>query len=98
MFFTIFVVFSIVFFLYFKVKFWRSNAPMEKKWIQTKANIALGVFLVSFGLNQIIYTGTWVAITVGIVFSLLGIANIVLGYRAYQHFLPLVIEESRQSK
>lgn len=59
--------------------------------------MAIGVFLLSFGLNQIIITTTTVSIIVGLIFSILGGANVIYGYKAYKHYLPLAIEEAENN-
>ena len=96
--FVILIVISLVFFIYFKVKFWRTAAPIEKKWQQTKANMSLGSFLIFFGLNLLVFPRSTVDIVIGIVFALLGGANVYFGYRAYQHYLPQVIEEGEGNR
>ncbi|RXI98538.1 hypothetical protein DS745_19655 [Anaerobacillus alkaliphilus] len=90
---TFLIVVSAVFYLFYKVNYFRSKSPIEKKWIGTKANIAVGVFLVSFGINQIILI-TPVALIVGTIFILLGAANVIFGFKAYKHYSPLVLEEA----
>ncbi len=92
MFTTFLIVVSAVFYIFYKVNSLRTKSPLEKKWISTKGNIAIGVFLVSFGINQIILT-TPVALFVGSIFILLGAANVFFGYKAYKHYSPLVLEE-----
>ncbi|WP_078555479.1 YtpI family protein [Bacillus alkalicellulosilyticus] len=96
-FFILIIIFA-VFFLYFKVKVWKTKAPLEKKWLQTKANMSLGAFLVAYGLNSLYFPRSTLEIVVGIVFVLLGAANIFFGYKAYKHYLPYVIEESKSNK
>ncbi|MBU8905170.1 YtpI family protein [Desertibacillus haloalkaliphilus] len=95
--FTILIVFSAVFFFFYKIKHWRSKAPVEKRWLQTKANMALGSFLVAFGLNLLVYTRGTIDIVIGSIFTLLGLANVILGYKAYRHYLPQVIAEAEQA-
>lgn len=68
---------------------------MEKKWISTKGNIAIGVFLISFGFNQIVIMST-VALIIGSIFIILGALNVIFGYRAYQYYLPLAMNEAKQ--
>lgn len=92
MFTTFLIVVSAVFYLFYKVKYFQTKAPLEKKWISTKGNIAIGVFLVSFGINQIIIT-TAVALIVGTIFIILGFANVYFGYKAYKHYSELVFQE-----
>ncbi len=51
--FVILIVLTFVVFLMYQVKAIRSKHPLLKKFTQAKANIAIGVFLVSFGLNRL---------------------------------------------
>lgn len=96
---VVLIVISIVIYFFYKAKAFRTKAVIEKNWINTKASIALGSFLVFFGINQIFlrYDST-VALVVSIIFILLGLANIILGYKAYRHYLPLAIEEAEQNQ
>lgn len=96
---VILITISIVFYFFYKVKSFRTKAVVEKSWINTKANIALGSFLVFFGLNQIfIRFDSTIALIVSALFILLGLANVILGYRAYRHYLPLAIKEAEQNE
>ncbi|MCT8137387.1 YtpI family protein [Anaerobacillus sp. CMMVII] len=90
---TFLIVVSAVFYLFYKVKYFQTKSPIEKKWISTKGNIAIGIFLISFGLNQIVITTT-VALIIGTIFILLGTANVYFGYKAYKHYVPFVIQEA----
>ncbi|MEB1807780.1 MAG: YtpI family protein [Bacillaceae bacterium] len=91
----ILIVISLAFFIYFKIKFWRTTAEIEKKWQQTRANIALGSFLIFFGLNLLVFPRSTVDIIIGIIFALLGAANAYFGLQNYKHYLPQVIEERK---
>jgi accessory gene regulator protein AgrB len=94
----IFIIISLSAFIYFKIKYWRSKLPIETKWQQTRGNIALGFFLIFFGINLLLFPRGLIEIIVGIVFVLLGIANAYFGYQAYKHYLPQVIDEAKNSK
>lgn len=95
----ILIVVSIVLYFFYKVKAFRTKRVIERNWINTKASIALGSFLVFFGINQIFLRyDSIVALVVSIIFILLGLANVVLGYKAYRHYLPLAIEEAEQNQ
>ncbi len=97
--FVVLIVLSIMFYFFYKVKSFRTKAVIEKSWINTKANMALGSFLIFFGLNQIFirYDST-IALIISAVFILLGLANVALGYKAYRYYLPLAIEEAEQNQ
>lgn len=97
--FVILLIASIMFYFFYKAKSFRTKAVIEKSWINTKANIALGSFLVFFGLNQIfIRFDSAIALIISAIFILLGLANVILGYRAYRHYLPLAIKEAKQNQ
>ncbi|ADC48753.1 hypothetical protein BpOF4_03435 [Alkalihalophilus pseudofirmus OF4] len=85
---TIIIVFSAVFFIYNKVKTWKTPEGLLKRIYQTKANISIGFFLVAISINLLIAPRSTVDVVVGIVFLILGIANVVLGYKAYRHYIP----------
>ena len=94
--FAIFIIFSIVFFIFYKVQFFRSNQEMEKRWLSSKSRMALGFFLFFFGVNQLLMWDTKVTIIVNSIFVLYGLFIIILAYKAYRHYLPLAIEEAEK--
>jgi len=95
---VILIVASIVLYFFYKVKAFRTKRVIEKNWINTKASMALGSFLLFFGINQIFLRyDSIIALVVSIIFILLGLANVILGYKAYRHYLPLAIEEAEQN-
>lgn len=97
--FVILIVISFIFYLFFRIKGFRTKPPAEKRWVNTKANIAVGSFLTFFGINQIfVYPDSTITLIIGIVFILLGLANAILGYRAYRYYLPLAIEEAENNQ
>lgn len=92
--FVILIMFSFAFYLYLKVKYVRTKAPAEKKWISSKASMALGAFISLFGINQLFLFHTIVTYIVATIFIILGVINIWGGYKAYKYFLPLAAEEA----
>lgn len=95
---TILIIISLSIFVYFKIKQWRAKLPIETKWQQTRGNMALGTFLMFFGINLLYFPRGTVEIIVGIIFALLGLANIYFGYQAYKHYLPQVIDEAERER
>ncbi|WP_077214231.1 YtpI family protein [Bacillus dakarensis] len=95
---VIIFVLSFAFYIFYKAKYFRTKLPAEKKWVSAKSNIALGLFVGFFGLNQIFLNLSTVGIIVGIVFILLGVFNVWGGIKSYKFFLPLAIEEAEQLK
>ncbi|WP_243291252.1 YtpI family protein [Bacillus sp. FJAT-47783] len=96
--FVILIVVSLSFYVFYKIKFFRTKRPMEKQWISSKSSIALGSFVFFFGLNQLFLFRSTVATVVGITFILIGAGSAWAGYRAYKHFLPLAVQEAKESK
>jgi hypothetical protein len=94
--FVIFIAFSLAFYAYYKIKYFRSTRPMERRWISAKSSIALGAFVLFFGINQFFIHQTTISLIIGIVFLLIGGGSAWAGLRAYKHYLPLVIEEAKQ--
>jgi hypothetical protein len=82
----------------YKVKYFRTHLPAEKKWLSAKSSMALGSFVFFFGLNTIIDPLSTVAIVVGIVLTLVGSGSIWAGYKAYRFYLPFAIEEAEAVK
>ena len=66
---------------------------MEKGWLSGKSAMALGSFVLFFGINQFLELST-ARIIVGILFVLFGSASVFNGFRQYKHFLPLAVEEA----
>lgn len=95
---VILLIFSFSFYIFFKIKYFRTKYPAEKKWISSKSSIALGLFVALFGLNQLFINHSTVAIIIGIIFILLGSFNVWGGVKAYKFYLPLAIEEAEQLK
>ncbi|SDH32691.1 YtpI-like protein [Alteribacillus persepolensis] len=94
--FIIILVIGLALYVFYKIKSVRTKAPIEKKWIQTKANMSLGAFLAAFGANLLYTSRGTVDNIVGIVFLIVGFANIFLGYRAYKLYLPYAAEEAEE--
>ena len=93
--FVAFIVVSLVFYLYLKVKQFRSEYPIAKKWHANRAHVALGSLLFFFGLNQIfIFPSTLTYIVSGL-FILLGLLSMVHSYKAAKHYGQFVKEELR---
>jgi O-antigen/teichoic acid export membrane protein len=95
---VILIIFSLSFYVYYKIKYFRSKRPIERQWISAKSSIALGSFVFFFALNQFFLHRTTVSFIVGIVFLLVGGGSIWAGYRAYKHYLPLAIKEAEEAQ
>ncbi|WP_059171389.1 YtpI family protein [Bacillus sp. FJAT-27445] len=91
---VILIVFSLSFYVFYKIKYVRSTKPGERNWISSKSGIALGLFVLTFGLNQLYLFQSKVSYIVAIVFILLGGINIWSGIKAYRFYLPFAIKEA----
>ncbi len=80
------IIISIVLYLYFKVAILRSKDSLTQKYYNEKARTFLGIFLVSFGINQYIAIQTRFVLFISIVFILLGSYQIYHGYKAAKHY------------
>ncbi|MBA2873799.1 YtpI family protein [Thermaerobacillus caldiproteolyticus] len=94
--FVILIIFSLSFYAYYKIKYFRSHRPVERRWIAAKSSMALGSFVFFFGINQFFLHSSMISFIVGVIFLLIGGGSVWAGYRAYKHYLPLVIEEAKQ--
>jgi len=95
--FVILIILSLSFYVFYKIKFFKTKKPMEKQWISSKSSISLGLFVFFFGLNQIFMLRSTVSIIVGIIFVIIGALSSWAGYKAYRHYLPLVMKEIKES-
>ncbi|WP_338470492.1 YtpI family protein [Niallia sp. XMNu-256] len=96
--FVILIVFSLVFYLFYKTKYFRSKLPAEKRWLSAKSSIALGSFVGLFGINQLFLYQTTVTYIIAGIFIVLGAINVRAGIKAYKYFLPLAAEEVRETQ
>lgn len=93
---VILIVFSLSFYLVYKVKYVRSKRPAERKWISAKSSIALGLFVALFGVNQFFLDGNTVTYIVASIFILIGGFSIYAGIKAYKYYLPLAAKEAQE--
>lgn len=82
----------------YKVKYFRTHLPAEKKWLGAKSSIALGSFVFFFGLNTLINPLSTVATVVGIVLMLVGLGSAWAGIKAYRFYLPYAVKEAEAVK
>ncbi|MGM9926691.1 MAG: YtpI family protein [Bacillus sp. (in: firmicutes)] len=90
------IIVSLAFYVFFKIKFFRTKRPIEKKWVSSKSSIALGTFVSLFGLNQLFMFKTILTYIIASIFIIIGTASIWAGIKAYKFFLPLAIDEAEQ--
>lgn len=94
--FIILFVIAFSFYLFYKMKYFRSRRHAERKWLSAKSNMALGLFIAFFGANQIFIGMSGIGLIIGVIFIALGGVNILGGYRHYRVYLPQVIAEAEQ--
>jgi len=83
-------------YLFFRVKYFRIKQPYHRQWISSKATIALGLFMLFFGVDQLILWRDTVSTIVGIVFAVVGLVYALQGFRTYKFYQPKAIEEAEQ--
>jgi len=80
------IIFSFIFYFYFKVRILTKKDPLYMHYTNAKARMALGVFITAFGMNQYIFYQTRLALFICIIFIVLGIMQIVYGFRLWKHY------------
>lgn len=90
---VIIIVFSLMFYLYYKTKQIRSKLPMGKKYYSGKSRTALGAFVAFFGINSFIVNEHPVAYIVSGVFIVIGILSAITGFKIFRFYLPHAIKE-----
>lgn len=93
---VVLIVILFAFYLFYKTKYFRSNRLVEKKWLAAKSNIALGLFVLIFGVNHLLFISeTTVTYLVAAIFILYGAVFSWIGFKKYKHYLPFAIEEAK---
>jgi len=90
------IIIALAFYVIYKIKYFRTKLPIEKRWISSKSTMAIGIFVCLFGINQLFLFQEVVTYIVSTIFILIGIASVWTGIKAYRHFTPLAIEEAEQ--
>lgn len=88
---------SLVFYFYFKMRQFRTTylLPIRKKMFASMAGVALGFFLISFGLNQVFLFNKVVIYIVSALFVALGLYVSIFNFRAAKHYQQFVEEEAK---
>lgn len=87
------IIFSFVSYFYYKTKQFRATLPIRKKWYTAKAGVALGVFVIFFGLNAPIIYPTGVGFAVAAVFVVIGGGLAFNNYKRARHEGKYIQEE-----
>ncbi|MBY6035199.1 YtpI family protein [Fictibacillus nanhaiensis] len=96
--FIIIIILSFALYVFYKVREVRAKEPFYKRWTGTKAKMALGAFLASFGLNELSTVEGRVQLWVGIIFLAYGIVLLWMGWKMYKHFLTLARDEAHKNE
>jgi amino acid transporter len=91
-----FIILSLVLYFFYKTKYFRSQKPVEKKWLAAKSSIALGVFVGLFGINQLFLFSTTVTYIVSSIFIIIGFLSAINGFKRYRYYLPFVEKEAEE--
>jgi hypothetical protein len=91
---VVLIVISFAFYLFYKIKYVRSNRPAERKWLSSKSSITLGLFVFLFGINQLFLYHTMTTYIVAAIFILIGGLSAFSGVKAYKHYRPYAAKEA----
>lgn len=84
------------FYIFYRVQYFRIKQPYHKQWLSSKATISLGLFMLFFGIDQLILWNTKTAMIVGIVFLVIGLLYSIQGYRTFKFYQQKAVEEAEQ--
>ncbi|HLS23293.1 MAG TPA: YtpI family protein [Pseudogracilibacillus sp.] len=84
--FAILIVISIVMYIYYKVAILKTKETLLQKYQNAKARIFLGIFLISFAINQYIAVQIKTILIISIIFIFLGVLQLVDGYKQAKHY------------
>jgi len=84
--FAILIVFSIIFYIYYKVAILRTKDSLTQKYFNAKSRICLGVFLISIGINQYLANQVKFVLIISIIFLILGGIQAVYGFNEAKHY------------
>ncbi|CAM5202143.1 YtpI-like protein OS=Ureibacillus acetophenoni OX=614649 GN=SAMN05877842_102500 PE=4 SV=1 [Ureibacillus acetophenoni] len=87
------VVIAFVVYFYYKTKQFRSTLPIRKKWYKAKAGIALGIFIIAFGINAVIIHQSLVSYIICALFVLIGLMQAYSNFSRMRHEGKFVQEE-----
>ncbi len=83
---ALFIMLSIVLYIYYKVSILKTKDGLSQKYINAKARICLGSFLIFFGINQYIAYQTKLVLLISIVFVVLGALQATDGFKEAKHY------------
>ena len=84
--FAIFIMISIVLYIYYKVSILRTKDGLSQVYFNAKSRICLGSFILFFGMNQYLTYQSKLSLFVGILFLFLGVLQINRGLKEVKHY------------
>src|SRR5690625_2833544 len=84
--FAFFIIISIVMYIYYKVAILKTKEILIQKYYNARARIFLGTFLIFFGINQYIAIQSKLVLIISIIFLVLGIMQVIDGYKRAKHY------------
>lgn len=93
--FVVIIVVALMFYLYNKTKQLRTPAALEirHKWYKAKANVCLGIFILTFGINQFVLFADAITYIVGGIFIVLGAFVAYENVKRAKHYGAFIAEE-----
>ncbi|MCM3717929.1 YtpI family protein [Fictibacillus phosphorivorans] len=95
--FIILIILSFALYVFYKVREVRAKEPFYKRWTGTKAKMALGAFIASFGLNELTAVEGRVQLWVALIFLVYGIVLLLMNWKMYKHFFTLARQEAKET-
>ncbi|OOE13888.1 YtpI family protein [Fictibacillus arsenicus] len=95
--FIILIILSFALYVFYKVREVRAKEPFYKQWTGTKAKMALGAFLASFGLNELTAVEGRVQLWIALIFLAYGMVLLLMNWKMYKHFLALARQEAKET-
>ncbi|MFC5542551.1 MAG: YtpI family protein [Bacilli bacterium] len=92
------IIASFAAYFYYKTKQFRSTLPIQKKWYKAKAGVALGLFVVFFGLNTFVVQDSMLGYIVGAVFVIVGLMESYFNLKRAKHEGKFVKQEYELNK
>ena len=92
------IIVTAVVYLFFKTKQFRTTLPIRKKWYKAKAGVALGCFILAFGLNAGILYPDAVGFIVAALFIFIGFLLISGQLKRVRHEGKYILEEYELNK
>ena len=94
--FIILIILSFALYVFYKVREVRSKEIFYKRWTASKAKMALGTFVASFGLNELTTVEGRLQLWIAIVFLVYGAVLLFFGWKMYKYYLTIAKNESQK--